>query len=59
MHIFLASLGPEIVGDVPDEAVLKEVEECEAQCMEIYGILNELKTRVGELLSVNEFTMYL
>lgn len=37
----------------PDEqAVLKEVEECETQCMEIYKILSELKDRVTELLSV-------
>lgn len=38
--------------DQADAAVLKEVEECEQQCMEIYKILNELKARVAELLSV-------
>ncbi|XP_017775128.1 PREDICTED: putative leucine-rich repeat-containing protein DDB_G0290503 [Nicrophorus vespilloides] len=42
--------------DLDDTSILKEVEECEAQCMEIYKILNELKTRVHELLSKSDRT---
>lgn len=40
---------------IPDSDVMREVEECEQQCMEIYTILSELKKRVGELISVSNY----
>lgn len=55
----LAKLEKELEdNDVPpdEQAVLKEVEECETQCMEIYKILSELKDRVTELLSKSSRT---
>lgn len=49
----------EIASNIPDSDVMREVEECEQQCMEIYVILSELKKRVGELLSVTESNLKL
>lgn len=43
----------EIPSTIPESDIMKEVEDCEKQCMEIYAILNELKKRVAELLSVS------